>query len=182
MRSLCVSLCVASLCLASCSKHPLNYETAMNLLRDRNTDPVKTTFSASPRFATDDPKVVDAYNRLMDGHVLECNDGGSIGMICQPGPAGDAITQSGVSDLTIVAGRWTPSVITKLTQTSRNSATAEIRMAFQASPLFAEYESSFDAIQNQTNSLISLAERKEGKVVRVNYQHYEDGWHLESVD
>jgi len=58
--------------LSGCGGDPLDYETAMNLLRERATDPVRISFSASPRHETQDPKVNEAYQRLQDAHVILC--------------------------------------------------------------------------------------------------------------
>src|SRR5438128_9938195 len=74
------------------SGEPIDYETAMTLVKDRNTEPVKLTFSASlPTDAR--PNVADAYNQLISAHVLACTTTAAMGKICQPGPAGDALTQ-----------------------------------------------------------------------------------------
>src|SRR3982074_3151675 len=89
---------IAALCLSSCGGDPLDYETALNLLRERAADPVRTSFSASPHFESQDPKLNLAYQRLQDAHVIQCKASAGVGTMCEPGPAGDAITQTGVSD------------------------------------------------------------------------------------
>src|SRR5258707_13072257 len=99
-----LSISIATGFLSSCGGDPLDYETAMNLLRERATDPVRTSFSASPHFETQDPKVNEAYRRLQDAHVIQCKTSAGVGAICEPGPAGDAIAQSGVCDL-LLGGR-----------------------------------------------------------------------------
>jgi len=171
---------IAAGCLCSCGGDPLDYETAMNLLRERALDPIKTTFSASPHFETQDPKVSVAYQRLQDAHVIACKSNAGVGTICEPGPAGDAITQTGVSDLSLVAGRWEPSAIIAL-RTVRGSAKADVRMLFEPSELFREFEDAFDQIQGP-GAMVSLDSRKQGKMVRVSYQRYDDGWHVESIE
>jgi hypothetical protein len=168
-------------CLCSCGGDPLDYETAMNLLRERAIDPVKTTFSASPHFETQDAKVSLAYQRLQDAHVIACKNNAGVGTICEPGPAGDAITQTGVSDLSLVAGRWAPSAIIAIRRTGRGSAQADVRMLFEPSELFREFEDAFDQIQGP-GAMVSLGSRKQGKMVRVSYQRYDDGWHVESIE
>jgi len=168
-------------CLSSCGGDPLDYETAMNLLRERATDPVRTSFSASPRFETQDQKVTLAYQRLQDAHVIQCKNSAGLGTLCEPGPAGDAITQTGVSDLSLVAGRWTPSTILAIRRTGRGSAAADVRMLFEPSELFREFEDAFDQIQGP-GSMAALGSRKQGKMVRVTYQRYDDGWHVENIE
>jgi hypothetical protein len=175
------SVCVLFVCLCGCGGDPLQYETALNLLRERATDPVRTTFSASPRFETQDPRVNVAYQRLQDAHVIECKPGTGVGTICEPGPAGEAITQSGVSDLSLVAGRWAPSTILAIRRTGRGSAEADVRMLFEPSELFREFEDSFDQIQGP-GAMVALGTRRQGKMVRVLYQRYDDGWHVESIE
>jgi hypothetical protein len=157
---------------------PLDYETAMNLLRERATDPIRTSFSASPRFDTQDEKVSQAYQRLIDSHVIQCKTGATMGTICEPGPAGDALTQNGATDLTLVAGRWAPSAIVSLRRSGRASAQADVRMIFEPSEVFREFEDAFDQIQMPS---ATLSARKQGKMARVVFQRYEDGWHVESI-
>src|SRR6202521_2504843 len=137
---------VLALSLTACGGAALDYETAINLLRERAADPVRTSISASPRFENQDPKVVRAYQRLMDAHVLQCNST-SVGAICEPGPAGDTLTQNGVTDLSVVAGRWVPASIVAIQRTGRNSAAADVRMSFEPSSLFQEFEDAFDSIE-----------------------------------
>jgi len=168
-------------CLSSCGGDPLDYETAMNLLRERAIDPVRTSFSASPRFETQDQKVTLAYQRLQDAHVILCKDTAGVGTFCQPGPAGDAITQTDMSVLSLVAGRWVPSAIIAIRRAGRGSAEADVRMLFEPSELFRELEDAFDQIQGP-GAMLALESRKQGKMVRVKYQRYEDGWHVESID
>ncbi len=172
---------IAPGCLSGCGGDPLNYETAMNLLRERATDPVRTSFSASPRFETQDPKVTQAYQRLQDAHVIQCKTSAGVGTICEPGPAGEAITQSGVSDLTLVSGRWAPTTIVAIRRTGRGSADADVRMLFEPSELFQEFEEAFDQIQGP-GAMVALSSRKQGRMVRVRYQRYDDGWHVESIE
>ena len=94
-RSVCVLFVfVAVGCLSGCGGDPLDYETAMNLLRERVTDPVRIRFSASPRHEAQDPKVNEAYQRLQDAHVIQCKASVGVGTICEPGPAGEAIRGS----------------------------------------------------------------------------------------
>ena len=179
-----VSVLVVSVavgCLSGCGGDPLDYETAMNLLRERATDPVRISFSASPPHETQDPKVNEAYQRLQDAHVIQCKTSAEVGTICEPGPAGDAITQSGVSDLSLVSGRWAPSAIVAIRRTGRGSADADVRMLFEPSELFQEFEEAFDQIQGP-GAMVTLSSRKQGKMVRVRYQRYDDGWHVESIE
>jgi hypothetical protein len=172
---------IAAICLSGCGGDPLDYETAMNLLRERATDPVRISFSASPRLETQDPRVSQSYQRLEDAHVIQCKTSEGVGTICEPGPAGDAITQSGVSDLSMVSGRWAPSAIVAIRRTGRGSAEVDVRMLFEPTELFAEFEEAFDQIQGP-GAMIALNSRKQGKMVHVKYQRYDDGWHVESID
>jgi hypothetical protein len=160
----------------------LDYETAMNLLRERATDPVRTSFNASPHFENQDPGVSQAYQRLMDEHVIQCKKNTGPGTICEPGPAGDALTQDGVSELSLVAGRWAPASILAIRRTGRNTAVAEVRMSFEASQIFQDFESAFDEIQSAGQKLALKAGKQQGKMVQVTFQRYADGWHVESVE
>src|SRR5260370_37014140 len=92
--SMCALAVIAALSSGCRSGEPIDYETAMSLVRDRNTEPVKLTFSASPP-PNAGPSVTDAYNALIDAHVIACTSTPAMGKICQPGPAGDALTQAG---------------------------------------------------------------------------------------
>ena len=174
-------LFIAAIFLSSCGGDPLDYETAMNLLRERATDPVRTTFSALPRFDTQDHRLTLAYQRLQDAHVIQCKNTEVVGMFCEPGPAGDAISQADMSSLTLVAGRWVPSTIIGIRRTGRGSAEADVRMQFEPSELFREFEDALDQMQGP-GAMVALGTRKQGKMVRVKYQRYDDGWHVESIE
>jgi hypothetical protein len=171
---------VLSLCLAGCGGAALDYDTAMNLLRERAADPVRTSISASPRFNSQDPKVVRAYQRLIEAHVIECK-ATSVGSICAPGPAGDTLTQNGVSDLALVAGRWMPAAVIAIQRTGPSSASADVRMSFEPSPLFQEFGDAFDTIESP-GSMIAAAARNQGKIVHVRFERYDDGWHVENIE
>jgi hypothetical protein len=165
--------------LTACGGALLDYETAINLLRERAADPVRTSVSASPHFDSQDAKVVRAYQRLMEAHVIECKST-SVGSICEPGPAGETLTQNGVTDLSVVAGRWVPATIVAIQRTGRNSASADVRMTFEPSSLFQEFEEAFDSIESP-GSTMSAAARKQGKMVHVTFERYDGGWHVENI-
>lgn len=169
-------------CLIGCGGDPLDYETAMNLLRERTTDPVRISFSASPHFENQDPGVSEAYQRLMGEHVIQCKKNTGTATICEPGAAGDALTQDGVSELSLVAGRWVPASIVAIRRTGRNTAVADVRLSFEPSQIFQEFENSFDQIRSAGKTLALNAGRQQGKTVQVTFQRYADGWHVESVE
>ncbi len=171
---------VLALCFVGCGGATLDYETAVNLLRERAADPVRTSISASPRFENQEPKVVRAYQRLIEAHVIQCTTTG-VGALCEPGPAGETMTQNGVTDLSVVAGRWVPAAIVSIQRTGRNSASADVRMTFEPSSLFQEFEDAFDSIESP-GSMLNAATRKQGKMVHVAFQRYDDGWHVENIE
>src|SRR5690349_11799269 len=119
-----VLLLPTAVCLIGCGGEPLDYETALNLMRERTSEPVKTSFSATPHAENQDFEVSRAYARLEDAHVLVCKSNSAVGRICEPGPAGDGLTQNGVTDITLVAGRWVPASIVAMQRTGRSSASA----------------------------------------------------------
>jgi len=170
--------CVISL---GCSGDTLDYQTALDLLGDRRTDPVTISFSAAPGLAQGDEKVKQAYDRLVEGHVLTCEPNGPVGVLCRPGPAGGGISQAGSTDLSLIAGRWVPSVITKITRSARSTAAGSARLTFEPSPLDKEYQDVFDLLQSSAEAHLSLAEQKEGKTVQISFIRGEDGWHVDSV-
>ena len=179
MRST-LTISVLALCLTGCGGALLDYDTAINLLRERAADPVRTSISASPRFESQDPKVVRAYQRLIEAHVIQCKTT-SVGAICEPGPAGDTLTQNGVTELSVVAGRWVPASINAIRRTGRNSASADVRMTFEPSSLFQEFEDAFDSIESP-GSLQASVTRKQGKMIHVVFERYDDGWHVENIE
>jgi len=68
--------------LASCGAGPpLDYDTAMNLMRDR-VDPVKMTFSAAPRFSEGDSRLRAAYQKLLNGRIIQCKNTSALGILC----------------------------------------------------------------------------------------------------
>ncbi len=156
----------------------IDYDTAVALLKDRNVEPVKLTFSASPP-RNEDQRVQQAYERLADAHVIVCADAQSIGKMCEPGPAGEALALENATELSLIAGRWVPSVISNISRSGDGSATAEVRMAFEPSPLYRDFESTFDDIQ-QSGGRPPLD--KTLKTVQAVYQRLDDGWHLNSVN
>lgn len=150
----------------------------MALLRDRNTEPVKITFSATPPHAGDKDSI-DAYNELIEAHVLSCTKT-ELGDLCQPGPAGDGLVQSGAAEIALIAGHWAPDNVLNISRAG-SAATAEVRMKFEASPLYRDFQSAFDQIQISSGRA-PVEASNQSKVLRASYQRYEDGWHLESVD
>jgi hypothetical protein len=175
-----VTIPAVVLCLTACGGAPLDYDTALNLLRERAADPVRTSISASPRFENEDPKVVQAYQRLIEAHVIECK-ATSVGSVCEPGPAGDLLTQNGVTDLSVIAGRWVPAAIVAIQRTGRSTASADVRMNFEPSSLFQEFGDAFESI-GSPGSMMEAASRKQGKMVHVTFERYEDGWHVENIE
>ena len=161
--------------------NPLDPDTAMALLKDRNTEVVKFTFSASPPPTADDPRVTRAYDRLIDAHVIQCTSTSAMGKICQPGPAGEAITLVGATDLSLNAGRWVPLTIVNISRSGGSSAVVEVRMTFEPSPLFRDFESTFDDVQPAGNKTATES-LKNGKTIHATYQRDEEGWHLASVE
>jgi hypothetical protein len=168
------------LCLTACGGASLDYDTALNLLRERAVDPVRTSISASPHFDSQDSKITQAYQRLIDAHVIDCKST-SVGSICEPGPAGDTITLNGVSDLSVLAGRWVPAAIVTIQRTGPNSASADVRMNFEPSSLFQEFEEAFNSIE-APGSMMEATARKQGKIVHVTFERYDDGWHVENIE
>lgn len=168
--------------LVACAHRDLiDSDTAASLLKDRNTETVKLTFSAAPPRSGESETVAKAYDRLADAHVLTCATTESMGKICQPGPAGDAVTQAGASELSIIAGRWVPATITHIAAAGDNSASADVHMIFEPSPLYREFQSAFDDIQSW-GGRASMELKKEGKLMHAVYQRLDDGWHLDSVN
>jgi hypothetical protein len=182
-RVLCVcGLATLAAVLSGCRQADLiDTDTAASLLKDRNTETVKLTFSASPPRSGEDVMAGRAYDRLVDANVLTCATTEAMGKICQPGPAGDAVTQAGANELSLIAGRWVPATVSNITRAGENAATAEIHMVFEPSPLYREFQSAFDEIQ-MSGGRARMELRKEGKLMRAVYQHLDDGWHLDSVN
>src|SRR5690242_12482567 len=96
--TVCVLAAIAGTSSGCRHSEPIDYDTAMTLVKDRNTEPVKLTFSASPPVDAR-PNVTDAYNQLISAHVLTCTTTAGMGKICQPGSAGEALTQVGAAEL-----------------------------------------------------------------------------------
>src|SRR5690348_12657394 len=81
------------LILAACGGgEPLDYDNAMNLMRDRS-DVVRISFSAAPRFNSSDSQLARAYQKLVDGRLIQCKNTEAMGILCEPGPAGEALKQ-----------------------------------------------------------------------------------------
>ena len=152
---------------------PLDSETALALIRDRNTDPVQAKFSAIPL------GMVPAYEHLIAAHVIDCHTS-SLGTICEPGVSGAGITQSGSNELMLSAGHWVPAAILAISRTGPNRAAAEVRLTFEASPLYSEFQSDFDQIQT-IDAAQALGNKKEGWNAHAVFNRYDDGWHLESI-
>lgn len=166
--------------LAGCGGgNPLDYETAMDLLRDHSSEPVKTTFSASPRHESNDRSFEDAYGALTEGHVLDCSQ--AAGGLCVPGPAGDLLKQEGATGLSMIAGRWVPDVILSIQRGGRISASAEVRMKFEPTLLYREFESALNVIQYPADAL-AMSATKQGKIMHATFQRYDDRWQLETLE
>ena len=172
--------CCTALALASCGGgDPLTYDVAMDLMRDR-MDVVRISFSASPRFTKDDVKLATAYQKLLDGKVIQCKSSSALGVLCEPGPAGDALKQDSATELSLVARRWAPSAILSVRRTGRSSASADVRMVFEPSPTLRDFGDALDMIQ-PPGFLLAQSTWKQGKVVHATFQRFEDGWHVDTV-
>jgi hypothetical protein len=55
-------------------------------------------------------------------------------------------------------------------------------MSFEPSQIFQDFETEFEQIQGQGRKLALEGGREQGKMVRVTFQRYGDGWHVESVE
>ena len=152
----------------------------MNILQDHKPEPIKMTFSSSPRFDTGDPRIKQAYEQLMESHVVECSETAGVGTMCAPGAAGDGLQQEGAAELSLAAGQWAPAAIASLQRTGRNSASAEVRMSFDPAPLYHEYETAFSNIQSPAATQ-ALSDTKQPKMMRARFERFDDGWHLESL-
>ena len=159
---------------------PLDYQTAMELLRDHSLEPVKVTFSASRPNGPQDVRITRAFQDLIEAHILVCPSNGSTGAICSPGPAADTVESAGPAELSVVAGRWAPSAITAIQVTGRGTATAEARMQFEPSDVYQGLQAAFDALQTP-ESVATVGDRKQGKLVHASFRRYDDGWHLEDA-
>ncbi len=162
---------------------PLDAETAVDLLKDRNGETLKLVFSASPPSPTD-ARANEAYDRLIDAHVLTCSATKTMGKVCRPGPAGDALAQEGPADISLIAGRWVPATIMSISRSGNSSAVAEVRMRFEPSPLYRDFESAFDQVQLASGAAgaSTIDYKREGKIVHASYQRYDDGWRLEGLN
>ena len=144
-------------------------------------EPVKFTFSATPPQNPRDARIVQAYDRLIDAHVIACTPTQALGKICQPGPAGEALSIVGATELALNAGHWVPSTIMSISRSGSGASVAEVRMSFEPSPLYRDFESTFDDIQSLSGRPGAESLRN-GKTVHASYEHADDGWHLSSVD
>jgi hypothetical protein len=152
----------------------------MEMLRDSNTPGVILRFNASPPDRAALPDIAKAYDKLAENHVLDCSPPTN-GNLCIPGPAGGPIQQDSATALRFTAGHWTPSTVIALQRTSLTSATAQIRMTFEPSPLYHEFGEAFDALR-ASGSSSDLGQIGEGKVMTAAFRRYDDGWHLESLE
>ena len=167
--------------LVGCNRgEPLSEPAAMALLRDGNTGSILLQFNASPPDRDSSPVMAKAYADLVENHVLDCADP-SKGNLCVPGPAGGPIKHDSATSLSLPAGHWAPSTIISLQRTSTTTATAQVRMTFEPSNLYREFETAFDALRIAGSSR-ELDQKSEGKVMTAAFRRYDDGWHLESLE
>ena len=87
-----------------------------------------------------------------------------------------------IKELSLVAGRWVPASIVAIRRTGPNTAIADVRMSFEPSQVFQEFETAFEQIQSPGLALMLGGIRKQGKLAHVTFQRYADGWHVESVE
>jgi len=167
--------------LAGCTRgEPLSQPAAMALLRDGNTGAILLRFNASPPDRASSPVMAKAYDDLVENHVLDCSDPAK-GNLCVPGPAGGPIKHDSATSLSLPAGHWAPSTVTALQRTGATTATAQVRMTFEPSNLYREFENAFDALRIAGSSR-DLEQKSDGKIFTATFRRYDDGWHLESLE
>jgi hypothetical protein len=176
-----VSTCACAALVSCGGGEPLDYETAMSVLKEHSVEPIKSTFSSSPRFDANEPRIKRAYQDLMDSHVIECSESAGLGMMCTPGPAGDGLKQDGTTELSLEAGQWVPAAIVSIQRSGRNAATAEVRMSFEPSSLYREFETAISDIQSPAATQ-AVSDTKQPKMMHAVFQRYQDEWHVESLE
>jgi hypothetical protein len=91
------------------------------------------------------------------------------------------VKQDGTTELSLEAGQWIPAAIVSIQRSGRNAATAEVRMSFEPSALYREFEAAFSDIQDPAATQ-ALSSAKQPKMMRAVFQRYQDEWHVESLE
>jgi hypothetical protein len=188
-----VMLCVL---LSGCRSKDLDRATAMSLLQGKAVMTAQFSFDANPGYPLygSYDQAVAAFNQLIQGGAIWCNitpSGYGPDYNCALGLNSQGLTLAG-KRLTVLAGSLIPTAVTGITQLDPNTASAQVSVSFQATPVYARYQTAFDQlagigpvtfIQN-TNppNLQTLAEIRQRGSAQAIFQRYDSGWRLQTID
>ena len=163
--------------LSGCMKKDLDRGTAMKLLQGRNVG-VVGSFQAYADYV----HLSSArgwYQQLINARVITCGGG----PVCGLGPSGTGL-QLNFTTFSFAAGTLTPVDVTGVAQTGPNSASAEVRLAFQPSPLYAQYRNTFDHLTAEAQVMGGgpVQPQTQRNAAEAVFQRYDDGWRLQSLD
>jgi hypothetical protein len=175
-----LSLTCSLILLTACSKAELDRDTATKLIGSRA---VRRVQGEIPRLGST-PAQANAYEQLHAAGVLDCKMSGgwaSVGLVpCNVGPRGRNLVLFNMGEQTMhfIAGQLVASEVTGVSQTGETTAVADVRLTFQPNSEYAQHEAQLLLLED--TGAVSAA--KSGRLTaRANFQRFDDGWRLESI-
>lgn len=184
IRSILTLLVLVALVSAGCGKKDLDRQTALTLLGGKPVEAITGEFfGENPFTALTPPNEATAIRELIAGGVLACNETDPVfGLTCRLGPNSGGMTLfQGKSSF--LAGNLVPAAVTGVTQEGPNTATAQVQLSFVPSPLYSKYHSQLDTLTNNKGLLgpRPVGPRTQRSQANANFQRYDDGWRLVSI-
>jgi hypothetical protein len=166
------------LALVGCKKKDLDRNVAMTLLQGRSVT-VAGSFQAYAAYAQSS-SASGWYQQLIYADVITC----SSAPVCQPRRLAGGLQQE-FSNFNFVAGSLIPAEVTGVTQTGPNSAMAQVRLTFQPSQLYAQYQNAFDHLTAEAQVMGGggpVRPQTQRTTAEAVFQRYDDGWRIQTFD
>jgi hypothetical protein len=169
-------IALVSLC-CSCGKKDLDRETAMKLLQGKSVASVVGSFQAYADYAQFSA-ARGWYQQLINARVITCGGG----PVCSPGPSGTGL-ELNFTTFSFSAGSLTAADVTGVAQTGPNSASAQVRLIFQPSPLYGQYRDVFDHLTAEAQVMGGgpVQPKTQRGTAEAVFQRFDDGWRLQGI-
>jgi hypothetical protein len=158
-----------------CGKKPLDRDTALRLLQDRNVQSIQMVYEGQP-FPPSTHQ--SAYQQLVSAGVLRAEPlvFGQVKYQAGPNNFGGLVSQEHTE---IIAGYLRPTAVTGIRQTGSDEAVAEVTLSFVPSPVYSQFQAAMDEVASDTFKEI-FQRQKQPRETKATFRRYDNGWRLEN--